>query len=141
MKHDQYPDDYLREILATTKSIAMLGASDDPQRPSHHVLEYLIGRDYRLFAVNPKLAGQSLLGVPVYATLAEVPEPVDMVDVFRNNAAIPGIVDEVLALPKRPASIWMQLGVRVDGAAAKAEAAGLKVVMDRCPAIEIPRLF
>jgi len=141
MKHDRYPDDYLREILAATKSIVMLGASDDPQRPSHHVLEYLIGRDYRLFAVNPKLAGQSLLGVPVYARLADVPEPVDMVDVFRNNEAIPSVVDDVLALPKRPASIWMQLGVRVDEAAAKAEAAGLKVVMDRCPAIEIPRLF
>jgi len=141
MNHDHYPDDYLRDILASTKSIAMLGASDDPARDSHHVLQYLIGRDYRLFAVNPKLAGQSLLGVPVYATLADVPEPVDMVDVFRNNAAIPGIVDEVVALAKRPAYLWMQLGVRVDEAAAKAEAAGIKVVMDRCPAIEIPRLF
>jgi len=141
MNHDLYSDDYLRGILTATKSIAMLGASNDPSRDSHHVLDYLIGRGYRLFPVNPKLAGQSLLGVPVYATLADIPEPIDMVDVFRNNAAIPGVVDEVLALERKPAFLWMQLGVRVDEAAARAEAAGIQVVMDRCPAIEIPRLF
>jgi predicted CoA-binding protein len=141
MDHDHYPDSYLREILTRTRSIAIIGASDDPGRPSYEVLQFLIERGYGIKAVNPKLAGQTILGAPVYGTLAAVPAPIDMIDVFRNNAAIPEMMEDVLALPHRPAVIWMQIGVRVDEAARKAEAAGIEVVMDRCPKIEIARLF
>jgi predicted CoA-binding protein len=139
--HDAYSDAYLRDVLTRTKSIAIVGASDNPERDSNRVLRFLLGRGYRVSAVNPKLAGQMILAAPVYATLADVPDAIDMVDMFRNNAAVPGMVDEVLALSQRPKFIWMQLGVRDDAAARKAEAAGIAVVMNRCPAIEIPRLF
>jgi len=139
--HDDYPDSYLREILSHVKSIAILGASDDPERPSYEVLSYLQERGYGISAVNPKLAGQAILTAPVFGSLAEVPAPIDMIDVFRNNAAVAGIIEEILTLPHRPAVLWMQIGVRVDDAARKAEAAGIKVVMDRCPKIEISRLF
>ncbi len=138
--HDHYPDSYFREILDHTKSIAIVGASDDPSRPSYEVLRFLLDQGYRISAVNPKLAGQTILTAPVYATLADVPGPIDMVDIFRNNAAVPGLIDEVLALPIRPKFIWMQIGVRVDEAARKAEAAGIELVMDHCPKIEIKRL-
>jgi len=138
--HDNYADSYLRDILTQTKSIAIVGASDNPERDSNLVMRFLLGRGYRVSAINPKLAGQTLHEAPVYATLAEVPGAIDMVDVFRNNAAISGVVDEVLALRQYPKFLWMQLGVRVDDSARKAEAAGIKVVMDRCPKIEIPRL-
>jgi predicted CoA-binding protein len=141
MDHDHYPDSYLHEILTRTRAIAIIGASDDPARPSYEVLQYLLERGYRIKLVNPKLAGQTILGAPVYGTLAEVPGPIDMIDVFRNNAAIPEIIEDVLTLPYHPAAIWMQIGVRVDEAARKAEAAGIEVVMDRCPKIEIARLF
>ncbi len=139
--HDHYADSYLRDILTQTKSIAVVGASDNPERDSNLVLRFLLGRGYRVVAVNPKFAGQEIAGAPVYATLAEVPDAIDMVDVFRNTAAVPGVVNEVLALPRRTKVIWMQLGVRDDEAARKAEAAGIKVVMNHCPKIEIPRLF
>ena len=139
--HDTYSDSSLRDILARVGTIALLGASDDPSRPSYQVMRFLVERGYRVFAVNPKLTGPEVAGARVCASLADVPEPIDMVDVFRNNAAIPAIVDEVLALSPRPSVIWLQIGVRVDAAAEKAEAAGLDVVMDRCPKIEVPRLF
>jgi predicted CoA-binding protein len=139
--HDNYPDSYLREVLTRTKSIAIVGASDDPQRPSYEVMQFLLERGYRISAVNPKLAGQKILGAPVYATLADVPGPIDMIDIFRNNTAIPGAIEEILALPDRPKIVWMQIGVRVDEAAQQAEAKGIEVVMDRCPKIEIARLF
>jgi predicted CoA-binding protein len=141
MDHENYPDSYLRGVLARTQSIAMIGASDDAARPSNEVLRFLLKRGYRVSAVNPKLAGRTILTAPVYATLAEVPGPIDMVDIFRNNAAVLGIIEEVLALADRPKFIWMQIGVRVDEAARKAEAAGIEVVMDRCPKIETLRLF
>ena len=96
---------------------------------------------YRVVGVNPKLAGTRVAGAPVHASLADLPEPVDMVDVFRAGSALPGVVDEVLAMPVRPAVLWTQLGVRHDAAVARAVAAGLEVVVDRCPQIEIPRLF
>lgn len=134
-------DDDLRAILTRTKVIALVGASDDPIRPSHGVLRYLLGRGYRVFAVNPKLAGRTIAGMPVHAHLSDLPEPVDMVDVFRASAALPGLVDEVLAMRPRPAVIWTQLGVRHGAAVAVARAAGLQMVVDRCPRIEIPRLF
>jgi predicted CoA-binding protein len=141
MDHDHYPDSYLREILTRTSSIAIVGASDDPERPSYEVLSYLLKRGYHVSAVNPKLAGRTILSASVYGSLADVPTQIDMVDVFRNNDAVPALIEDILILPHRPAVIWMQIGVRVDEAARKAEAAGIKVVMDRCPKIEISRLF
>jgi predicted CoA-binding protein len=104
------------------------------------VFKYLLERGYRMIPVNPGQAGKEMLGQKVYARLADIPEPVDMVDIFRASAHAPAVVDEALALNPRPRVIWMQLGVRNDEAAAKAEAAGLKVVMNRCPKIEYGRL-
>jgi uncharacterized protein len=140
MNHDSYPDSYIADILRSSRTIAMIGASANETRPSYGVLAYLKAHGYRMFPVNPGLAGKPLLDLPVYATLADVPEPIDIVDVFRNSDAIDGVVDEVLALPTRPKVIWTQLDVRNDAAAARAEAAGIKVVMNRCPKIELARL-
>lgn len=134
-------DDKLRAILTRTKTIAVVGASDDPERASNYVLRFLAERGYRVFGVNPKLAGTKIGDAPVVASLADLPEQVDMVDVFRAGTALPGIVDEVLAMQPRPAVLWTQLGVRHDEATARAEAAGMEVVVDRCPKIEIPRLL
>jgi len=135
-----YSDDVIRGILSDVKTIAMVGATDKEARPAYIVFKYLLGRGYRLFGVNPGLAGKTLLGAPVYKSLADIPEPIDMVDIFRNSEAAGGVVTEALSLAPRPNVIWMQLTVRNDEAAAKAEAAGLKVVMDRCPKIEYGRL-
>ena len=140
MGHDRYSDALIGSILDGVKTIAMVGASANAARPSCLVLRYLVAHGYRVFPVNPGLAGGTILGVPVFATLADLPEPVDMVDVFRNAEAAGGVVDEALSLDPRPKVIWMQLGVRNEAAAARAEAAGLTVVMDRCPKIEFGRL-
>ena len=140
MNHDRYPDAYIREILDNCRVIAMVGASANTVRPSYCVLKYMLEKGYRVIPVNPGQAGKEILGQLVYASLAEIPEPIDMVDIFRASEAATGIVDEALALTPRPAVIWMQLGVRNDEAATKAEAAGLKVVMNRCPKIEYGRL-
>jgi predicted CoA-binding protein len=137
---DGETDSFLRGILLNVKTIAMAGASDKPHRPSFGVFEFLLSRGYHVFGVNPNLAGKSVHGTLFYGSLAEVPEPIDMVDIFRNSQAAGDTVDEALALDPRPKVIWMQLGVRNDEAAARARALGLKVVMDRCPAIEIRRL-
>ena len=136
MDHNHYADSFIRRILTSVKTIALVGASPKETRPSHTVMQFLLAKGYRVFPVNPGHKGKQLLGQTVYARLADIPEPVDMVDVFRNSAALPGLVDEVLALKQRPQVFWTQLGVRHDEAARKAEAAGLTVVMDRCPAIE-----
>jgi uncharacterized protein len=138
MNHDSYSDDYLRGILSSVKTIAMVGASPRPDRPSFHVMEFLQGRGFRVIPVNPQIAGQTLHGEKVYAALSDIPVPVDMVDIFRRSELVPPVVDEAIALHAKV--IWMQLGVRHDAAAAEAEAAGIKVAMNRCPAIEIPRL-
>lgn len=138
--HDRYPDALLREIFATTRVIAVVGASANPDRPSNEVAHFLRGQGFRVYGVNPGLAADAIPGITTVARLADVPEPIDMVDVFRNNSAVEKLVDEVLALSPLPKVIWMQLGVRVDAAAARAEARGIRVVMNRCPAIEIPRL-
>jgi uncharacterized protein len=138
--HDSYPDAEIRRILRETRSIALVGASANPARPSWIVLKYLIDRDYAVIPVNPGLAGQELLGRPVVGSLAELPGPVDMVEIFRNSAAAGPLVDEALALAPPPRVIWMQLGVRDDAAAARAEAQGLTVIMNRCPKIEYGRL-
>jgi predicted CoA-binding protein len=133
-------DGDLRRILTETKTIALLGASANPARPSHHVMEFLLEHGFRVHPVNPGLAGQALLGQAVYARLADIPEPVDMVDMFRASEHAPAVVEEMLALAARPKVLWMQLGVSHLEAAARAEAAGVTVVMNRCPAIEMPRL-
>ena len=138
MNHDAYPDSYLRDILTEVRAIAILGASPRPGRPSHGVMAYLKRRGYRTIPVNPFAAGGTINGEPCHVSLAEVPEPIDMVDVFRRSAAAGEAVDAAIA--KGAKVVWMQLGVRDDEAATRAEAHGLKVVMNRCPAIEIPRL-
>jgi predicted CoA-binding protein len=140
MDHDIYSDNYIRGVLNTVKSIAMVGISPKDNRPSYFAFKYLLERGYRMIPVNPGQAGKDILGQKVYARLADIPEPVDMVDVFRASQHAPAVVDEALAMQPRPSVIWMQLGVRSDAAAAKAEAAGLKVVMNRCPKIEYGRL-
>ena len=140
MNHDNYPDSYIRGILNTVKSIAMVGISPKDNRPSYFAFKYLLARGYRMIPVNPGQAGKEILGQKVYAKLSDIPEPIDMVDVFRASEHVPAVVDEALAMTPRPAVIWMQLGVRNDEAAAKAEAGGIKVVMNRCPKIEYGRL-
>jgi hypothetical protein len=140
MDHDSYPDSYIRGILNTVKTIAVVGVSPKNVRPSCFVFKYLLERGYRMIPVNPGLAGHELLGQPVYARLADIREPVDMVDIFRASEHVMPIVAEALAMQPRPAVIWMQLTIRNDAAAQLAEAAGLKVVMNRCPKIEYGRL-
>jgi hypothetical protein len=136
--HDSYPDHYLRDILTSVRTIAVVGASPRRERPSHGVMAYLQRHGYRTIPVNPNAAGHMINGETCYARLADVPEPIDMVDVFRRTEMAGGVVDEAIAAGAKV--IWMQLGVRDDTAAARAEAHGLKLVMNRCPAIEIPRL-
>lgn len=140
MNHDAYDDGYIRDILAETKTIALTGASPNPERPSHRVMQFLLARGYRVIPVNPGQAGKTILGQTVYAALTDIPEPIDMVDVFRASEALPGVVEEAKALSPRPRVVWGQLGVRHDEAAKAAEAVGIGVVMNRCPAIEISRL-
>ena len=140
MNHDRYDDSYISNILNSVRSVAIVGASANDVRPSYFVAKYLIDKGFEVYPVNPGQAGREILGRMTYAKLAEVPVPIDMVDIFRPSAAVPAIVDEVLALDPLPQVIWMQLTVRHDEAAAKAEAAGIKVVMNRCPKIEYARL-
>jgi predicted CoA-binding protein len=140
MNHDSYSDDYIRGILNTAKTIAMVGASERENRPSYFAFKYLLERGYRMIPVNPGHAGETMLGQKIYARLADIAEPVDMVDIFRGSQYAPAIVAEALALKPRPQVVWMQLGVRNDEAAALAEANGFKVVMNRCPKIEYGRL-
>jgi uncharacterized protein len=140
MDHDSYDDAYIRGILNTVKTVAMVGVSAKESRPSYFAFKYLLERGYRMIPVNPGLAGQELLGQKVYARLADIPEPVDMVDIFRAPPYAVGIVEEALKLQPRPRVVWMQLGIRNDQAAALAEQNGLKVVMNRCPKIEYGRL-
>lgn len=140
MNHDNYSDTYIRGILNTVKTIAMVGISPKDNRPSYFAFKYLLERGYRMIPVNPGQAGKHILGQKVYAKLSDIPEPVDMVDIFRASQHALPVVEEALTMTPRPAVIWMQLSVRNDEAAAKAEAAGLKVVMNRCPKIEYGRL-
>jgi uncharacterized protein len=138
MDHDSYSDEYLRSILRTTRTIAMVGASPHWNRPSYFVFKYLQAKGFRVIPVNPKAAGEEILGEICYASLADIPVPIDMVDVFRTSDAAPGIVEDAIRLGAK--TVWMQIGVRHDAAAARAEAAGLSVVMNRCPKIEFSRL-
>lgn len=131
-------DAAIAELLRDTRTIAMIGASDKPHRDSNRVMEYLQGRGYRVMPVNPRITGEHVHGEYVWRELAQIGVPIDMVDCFVNAARVGEIVDEAIATGAK--SIWMQLGVVDEAAAARAEAAGLRVVMDRCPKIEIPRL-
>jgi hypothetical protein len=138
MDHDNYPDPYLRDILTSVRTIAIVGASPRRERPSHGVMAYLQRRGYRTIPLNPNAAGITINGERVYTRFADISEPIDMVDIFRRTEFAGNVVDEAIAAGAKV--VWMQLGVRDDDAAARAEAHGLKVVMNRCPAIEIPRL-
>ena len=140
MNHDTYDDNYIRSILTGVKSIAMVGASPVDVRPSYFAFKYLVQRGYDMIPVNPGHVGKSLLGRPFVASLSDIGRPIDMVDIFRNSSHIMPVVEEALKLPSPPRVIWMQLGARDDAAAATAEAAGIKVVMNRCPKIEWGRL-
>ena len=131
-------DAEIRRILSETRTIALVGASPKPDRDSHEVMAFLQSRGYRVIPVNPAVAGQTILGERVRASLAEIDEPIDMVDVFRNSEAAGAVADEAIAAKAR--TVWMQLGVINEAGAARARKAGLAVVMDRCPKIEIQRL-
>jgi uncharacterized protein len=136
MNHDSYSGDYITEILSSARTFAMVGASPNPVRPSYFVQKYLLAKGYRVIPVNPGQA--EILGQTAYPKLADIPEPVDVVDVFRNSEAALEITREAIAIGAKV--VWMQLTVRNDEAAALAEGAGLKVVMNRCPKIEFGRL-
>ncbi len=142
MDHDHYPDSLLRGILRRCRTIAMVGTSANWVRPSVYAMKYLQGKGYRVIPVNPGRAGETILGENVYASLSEIPGRIPMVDIFRNSEAAGAITDEAIAqAPEKGIEVvWMQLGVRNDAAAARAEAAGLTVVMNRCPKIEYGRL-
>ena len=136
-----YSDDFLRAILKRTKTVAVVGVSANPVRPSYYVARYLGLKGFRVIPVNPGLAGQTLLGETVYADVADVPDDVDMVDIFRRSEAVPPIVDAALDRWPGLRTVWMQIGVENAEAAAKAEARGVDVVQNRCPKIEYQRLF
>ena len=140
MNHDSYDNAYISGILQSVKTIAVVGASANDVRPSFFVMKYMLDKGYQVIPVNPGQAGKPILGQMTYARLSDIPVAIDMVDIFRASDAVPGIVDEALALDPLPKVIWMQLTVRHDEAAARAEAAGIKVVMNRCPKIEYGRL-
>ncbi len=138
MNHDNYSDDYIRGILNSNRSFAIVGASANTVRPSYFVLKYLLDKEFRIFPVNPGLAGKEILGQKVYGALGDIPGPIDIVDIFRNSEAALEITKEAIRIGAKV--VWMQLGVRNDEAALLAEAAGLQVVMNRCPKIEYARL-
>jgi predicted CoA-binding protein len=137
-RHDRYSDAYLRDVLGSVRTIAMVGASPNWNRPSYFVMKYLQAKGFRVIPVNPGAVGQEILGEKVHASLGDLPEPVDMVDIFRRSDQVGPIVDEAIRIGAKV--VWMQLTVRNDEAAERAERAGLRVVMNRCPKIEYGRL-
>jgi predicted CoA-binding protein len=134
MNHDSYPDAYIRDILVHHRTIAMVGATPNPSRPSYFAMKYLLGKGFHIIPVNPGHAGNTILDQPVYGALGEITEPIEIVDIFRNSEAALPITREAIRIGAKV--VWMQLGVRNDEAAKLAEEAGLKVVMNRCPKIE-----
>ncbi len=140
MNQQAYSDDLIRSILKSVKTIALVGASANTERPSWEVMNFLLNRGYDIIPINPGLAGNEILGQEVYRSLADVPKRIDMVDIFRNSESAGEVTDEVLALPSLPDVIWMQIGVINDGAAKRAQSKGIKVIMNRCPRMELMRL-
>jgi uncharacterized protein len=136
--HDSYSDDELRDVFRRVKTIAMVGASPNWNRPSFFVMKYLQAKGFRVIPVNPRAVGETILGETVYPDLKAIPDKIDMVDIFRNSADAGPVTDEAIAIGAK--IVWMQIGVRNDEAAARAEKAGLTVVMNRCPKIEFSRL-
>ena len=143
MSELSYDDAHMKRILREVRTIAMVGASPNWVRPSNFAMKYLQGKGYKVIPLNPGQAGKEILGEPCYASVAEIPGTVDMIDIFRNSEAAGAVVNDILpiASEKKIRVIWMQLGIRNDNAAARAKAAGLTVIMDRCPKIEYGRLF
>ncbi|MEL6505374.1 MAG: CoA-binding protein [Pseudomonadota bacterium] len=139
-EHDAYADDHIRAVLKSAKSIAIIGASANENRPSFFVAQYMKAKGYDIYPINPGHAGQEIAGAMTYASLADLPGPVDMVDVFRRTEALPGIVQEVVRMAELPKVVWLQLGIRDDAIAAALEMAGVTVVQNRCPKIEYARL-
>lgn len=137
--HEHYTDDFIRGVLERVRSVAIVGFSSSPVKASYFVAKYLRDKGYTIYPVNPGIAGQEVLGLKVYASLKDLPEAPDLVDIFRNAQAAAGVTDEAIAVGAKV--VWMQLGVRNDEAAERAEAAGLTVVMNRCPKIEYQRLY
>ena len=140
MNHSSYDDAYIADILRAVRTIAVIGASANPVRPSYFVTKYLVAKGYEVWPVNPGRAGGEIADLPAYAKLADCPAVPDMVDVFRRADALPGIVEEIEALPGPPKVVWLQLGIRDDAVAARLEKRGIAVVQDRCPKIEYARL-
>ena len=138
MNHDTYDDKYIIDVLRSVKTVAMVGASANWNRPSFFAMKYMQQKGYRVIPVNPGIAGQEILGEPVVGSLSDIDAPIDMVDIFRNSEAAGLVADEAIKVGAKV--VWMQLGVRNDEAAGRAEAAGLRVVMNRCPKIEFARL-
>ena len=134
-------DSIIIDVLKSVRRIALVGASPKPERPSHRVMGFLMSKGYEVVPVNPGLAGKTIHGETVYGSLSDIPGTIDMVDIFRASAFVGGVVDETLTLSPLPRVIWMQLDIRDDAAAERARARGLTVIMDRCPAIEYPRLI
>ena len=139
-KHDHYSNGDINRILASVKTVAIVGASGNPIRPSFFVTKYLADKGYTVFPINPGRAGGTIADCPTYATLADVPEPVDMVDIFRKPEALGGVVQQIAQMPQLPKVVWMQLGIRDDAIAQALEMMGIEVVMNRCPKIEYARL-
>jgi predicted CoA-binding protein len=136
----EYSDELLRTILTSSRTIAVVGASTNRQRPVYGVMKYLMAQRYEVIPVNPRYAGDQILGQPALGSLSDIPGPIDIVDIFRRHSALAAVVDAAIALDLRPRVIWMQLGLRDEAAAAKADAAGMTVIMDRCILIEHKRL-
>ena len=139
-EHDHYTDDHIRGVLQSVKSVAIIGASANTNRPSFFVAKYLAAKGYDIFPINPGQAGKEIAGAMTYASVADLPQPVDMVDIFRRTEALPGIVSEIMQLPELARVVWMQLGIRDDAIAAALEMAGITVIQNRCPKIEYARL-
>lgn len=140
MDHSSYEENYIKTILSEVKTIALLGASANPARPSNQVLKFLLSAGYIVIPINPGLAGSYIENQKTYASLAEIDASIDMVDIFRNNEAVPAIVEECLQLKPLPKVIWMQIGVENFKSAKQAEDKNIKIVMNRCPKIEIDKL-
>ena len=137
---ETYPPGLIADVLRSARTIAVVGASANPQRPSSFVIADLAKKGYDVVPINPGRAGSTIMGLPCFATLADVPRPIDMVDVFRRAEAVPAVLDEALALAPRPQVLWLQLGIVHMEAAERARAAGMVVIQDRCPKIEFGRL-